>query len=39
MVGGGGGGTCYVGLPGMCHFPGYTFCQKVLKQDIFAQKF
>ena len=23
-----------LGYPGMCHFPGYTFCPKILKQDI-----
>ena len=30
-----------LGYPGMCHFPGYTFCPKILKQDIllFPQKF
>ena len=27
---GGGGGACYVGYPGMSHFPGYTFCPKIL---------
>ena len=23
-----------LGYPEMCHFPGYTFCPKILKQDI-----
>ena len=23
-----------LGYPRMCHFPGYTFCPKILKQDI-----
>ena len=37
---GGGGVFAMLGYPGMCHFPGYTFCPKILKQGIlFAQKF
>ena len=28
------GDTCYVGVPGMCHFPGYTFCLKILEQNV-----
>ena len=40
VIPGGGGVLAMLGYPGMCHFPGYTFCLKILKQDIlFAQKF
>ena len=36
----GGGLLAMLEYPGMCHFPGYTFCPKILKQHIlFAQKF
>ena len=36
----GGGVLAMLGYPGMCHFPGYTFCPKILKQGmLFAQKF
>ena len=36
----GGGVLAMLGYPGMCHFLGYTFCPKFLKQDIlFAEKF
>ena len=36
---GGTGGLAMLGYSGMCRFPGYTFCLKILKQDIlFAQK-
>ena len=24
--------SAMLGYPGMCHFPGYTFCPKILKQ-------
>ena len=35
-----GGILAMLGYPGMCHFPGYTFCPKILKQDInFEEKF
>ena len=28
------------GYPGMCHFPGYTFCLKILEQNVnFEEKF
>ena len=23
-----------LGYPGMCHFPGYTFCLKILEQNV-----
>ena len=37
---GGGGVLALLGYPEMCHFPGYTFSPKILKQDIlFAQEF
>ena len=27
-----------LGYPGMFHFPGYTFCLKILEQDITFEK-
>ena len=27
-----------LGYPGMCHFSGYTFCPKILKQDVLLPK-
>ena len=38
--GGGGGLLAMLGYPEMCHFPGYTFCSKILEQDTnFEEKF
>ena len=38
--GGGGGALAMLRYLGMCHFPGYTFCPKILQQDInFEEKF
>ena len=27
-----------LGYPGICHFPGYTFCLKILEQTVNFQK-
>ena len=36
----GGGVLAILGYLGMCHFPGYTFCPKILNWDInFEEKF
>ena len=36
----GGGVLAMLGFPGMCQFPGYTFCSKIPEQDInFEEKF
>ena len=35
---GGGGVLAMLGYPEMCHFPGFTFCPKILKQDILLPK-
>ena len=38
--GGGEGVLAMLRYPGMCHFPRYTFCPKILKQYInFEEKF
>ena len=35
-----GGYLPMLGYPGMCHFPGYTFCLKILEQNVnFEEKF
>ena len=35
-----GGVLAMLGYPRMCHFPGYTFCPKILEQGInFEEKF
>ena len=35
MEGGGGGGILVMlGYPGMCHFPEYTFCLKILERNV-----
>ena len=31
---GGGGVLAMLGYPGMCHFPVYTFCLKILEQNV-----
>ena len=33
-----GGVLAMLGYPRMCHFPGYTFCSKILKQDINSEE-
>ena len=33
-MGGGGGVLAMLGYPGMCHFAGYTFCLKILEQNV-----